>query len=81
MDEFDVNDAGRRIGQGHPNAKYSDRMVESILRLADAGLSAVTIAMVLGMPASTVRAFLNGWSRRQEPSVEARWRKRRKRRR
>lgn len=80
MDDFDVNDAGRRIGQGHPNAKYSDKTVECILGLSEAGLSAATIATVLGMPESTVRSFLNGRYRRQEPSVEARWRRPKKRR-
>ena len=72
-----VNEAGRRIGEGHPRARHSDAMVEQILRCNENGLSSISISLVLGIPASTIRSILSGKARRQEPSV---WqRKRRKR--
>ena len=71
--KHDVNEAGRRIGEGHPRARYSDSTVEQILRANEAGVSSQSISLVLGMPASTVRSIVNGQARRQEPTV---WRTR-----
>ena len=71
--KHDVNDEGRRIGEGHPRARYSDDTVEQILRANEAGVTSQSISLVLGIPASTVRSIVNGQARRQEPTV---WRKR-----
>ena len=70
-----VNEAGRRIGEGHPRARHSDAMVEQILRCNENGLSSISISLVLGIPASTIRSILSGKARRQEPSV---WQRRRR---
>lgn len=70
-----VNEAGRRIGEGHPRARHSDAMVEQILRCNENGLSSISISLVLGIPASTIRSILSGKARRQEPSV---WQRKRR---
>lgn len=69
----EVNELGRRIGEGHPRARYSDTTVEQILLASEAGVSSQSIAAVLGMPPSTVRSIVNGQARRQEPSVWESW--------
>ena len=69
----EVNDEGRRIGEGHPRARYTDATVEEILRLNADGVSSQSVAVVLGMPPSTVRSIVNGQARRQEPTVMEKW--------
>nr|DAH22642.1 MAG TPA: helix-turn-helix domain protein [Caudoviricetes sp.] len=78
--KHEVNELGRRIGEGHPRARYSDATVEQILRASEAKVSSQTIGALLKMPSSTVRSILNGKARRQEPSVweKRAWRLRRK---
>ena len=68
--ESRVNDQGRRIGEGHPKARWPEWMVEEIFRLAADGVTAASIAKLLGMPGSTVRSILSGKARCQEPDPE-----------
>lgn len=62
-----VNERGRRVGQGHPRSKYSDDTVAVIKRLLAEGVKRSAVAMLLGIPYSTIRAIANGRRRNQEP--------------
>jgi DNA invertase Pin-like site-specific DNA recombinase len=70
---LELNEDGRRIGESHPRAKYSEREVEEVRRLFEDGVSRTAIARVLHMPYPTVRAILSGRRRTQTPDriVEA----------
>lgn len=48
---------GRRIGEGHQNAKYTDREVDLVRRLRDGGMPYRRIARKMDMPLSTVWAI------------------------
>ncbi|MBU0593349.1 MAG: hypothetical protein KKH74_06375 [Gammaproteobacteria bacterium] len=50
-----VNESGYRIGEDHPNARYTNGDVEMVLRLRDEGKGYGTIAKLVDMPKSTVR--------------------------
>lgn len=60
-----VNERGLRIGEDHPNAKYSDSEVEMVFRLRDDGLGYKRIAATCEMPVRTVRDFIAGRRRCQ----------------
>lgn len=62
---MDYNEAGRRIGEGHPMATYSDFWVSVMLDLLAAGVSRKDVAKALGMPYSTVSSIARGRTRRQ----------------
>lgn len=68
------NDAGRRIGEGHPRAKYTDEEIEWVHHLHEQGLTAAQIAVKMDMPAPTVRSYLSG-SKRGQAAVK--WKRRR----
>lgn len=70
--EVPVNDVGRRIGEGHPHARYTDGEVEMVRLLRDAGKSYNEICRIAEMPRTTVRDICSG-RRRGQPI--ARWRK------
>ena len=61
------NEAGKRIGEGHPRAVYSDAFVQVALRLLDAGVRRQSVAKVLGMPVSTLGSMARGRTRCQVP--------------
>lgn len=52
-----LNSAGRRIGEGHPQARYTDREVDLVRRLRDGGMSFRRIARKMDMPLTTVWAI------------------------
>lgn len=65
----DVNENGRRIGEGHPRARYSDSLADMVFSLKEAKVSSETVSKLLDLPASTVRSMANGQARRQMPDV------------
>ncbi|MFJ0380956.1 helix-turn-helix domain-containing protein [Bordetella bronchiseptica] len=60
-----VNDAGFRVGQDHPRARYTDGEVAMVHNLRDDGWSYRAIAQKLDMPKSTVRNICRGLQRCQ----------------
>ncbi len=66
-----VNSAGYRVGESHHRAKLSDKDIEQILYLREAGLSCAEIAGKfddgLGVSKSTVRDVCSGRIRGQAP--------------
>ena len=52
-----VTRAGRRIGEGHQNSKYTDHEVDLVRRLRDDGMPYRRIARKMDMPLSTVWAI------------------------
>lgn len=65
MRVWQTNTEGRRIGQDHPRARYSDGEVAMVWLLRDAGWGYRRIAQKLEMPRSTVRAIVQGCMRCQ----------------
>lgn len=63
-----VNDRGLRIGEDHPNARYTNGEVEMVLRLRDDGLGYKRIARAVEMPVRTVRDIIKGRRRCQMPA-------------
>ncbi len=70
MSTTDRNDIGRRIGEGHPRAKYAEETIRGILALAEQGITLKAIAETLGMPYPTVRSIVSGRTRQQTPDPE-----------
>lgn len=62
-----VNDRGQRIGETHPQAKYSNGEVAGVLALRDQGLSYSQIATACQMPKSTIAHICRGDRRCQTP--------------
>lgn len=62
-----VNDRGQRIGETHPQARYSNGEVAGVLALRDQGLSYSQIAKACEMPKSTVACICRGDRRCQTP--------------
>lgn len=62
-----VNDRGLRIGEDHPNARYTDAEVAMVLDLRDEGMGYKRIAKVMDMPVRTVRGICTGARRCQCP--------------
>ena len=60
-----VNENGRRIGESHPRARYSDATVDEAHSLVEAGVSRKKVAGLLRIPRSTLGAFVNGRRRCQ----------------
>lgn len=67
-----VNESGLRIGEDHPNARYTDSEVEMVFALRECGWGYKRIAKAVEMPVRTVRDFINGARRCQCP---AKWKK------
>lgn len=61
------NDKGRRIGSGHPRAKFTDADVEHVLMLRTTGMTTREIADKMEMSESTVRSYIRGVRRSQPP--------------
>lgn len=55
-----VNELGQRIGEYHPNAKWSDEDVNQVLELRDEGLGYKRIVKATGIPRRTVRDICGG---------------------
>jgi len=64
-----VNSAGLRIGEDHPNARYTNVEVDRVLELRDGGMSYGEIARQMRMPKSTVRDLCKGRRRGQYAAV------------
>ena len=64
-----VNERGLRIGEDHPNARYTDGEVTMVLELRDEGWGYKRIAKALEMPKSTVRDICTGRRRCQCPAT------------
>lgn len=62
-----VNERGDRIGEDHPNAKYTNGEIDLVLALREAGGSYGEIAAKMEMPKSTVRDICKGNRRCQTP--------------
>lgn len=60
-----VNAKGRRIGEDHQNAKYTNSEVELVLTLRDEGYTYDMIAITMQMPKSTVACFCRADRRAQ----------------
>lgn len=65
-----VNESGRWIGQDHIRAKYTDEEVEHVLWLREEGYTLREIARMTEIPLRTVRGYIDGTRRNQQP---ARW--------
>ncbi|WP_398307380.1 helix-turn-helix domain-containing protein [Zoogloea sp.] len=63
-----VNEKGQRIGETHPQAKYSNGEVSLLLSLRDQGLTYSQIAQACGIPKSTVAHICRGARRCQTPA-------------
>ena len=70
MNAIEKNAIGRRIGEGHPRAKYTESTVLGIIALAQQGITLKAIAKTLGMPYPTVRSIVSGRTRQQTPDPE-----------
>jgi hypothetical protein len=66
-----VNEHGRRIGEDHPNARYTDGEIAMVHSLHETGHGYRTISRMVEMPRSTVRDICVG--RRRNQSI-AGWR-------
>ncbi|WP_079434429.1 helix-turn-helix domain-containing protein [Zoogloea sp. LCSB751] len=60
MRTVEVNDQGHRIGETHPQAKYSNGEVAAVLVLRDQGMTYQQIAKACEMPKSTVAHICRG---------------------
>ncbi len=65
-----VNELGLRVGESHPNARYTNEQVDQVLGLRDDGQSYGQIVRETGIPKSTVACICKGLRRCQTP---ARW--------
>ena len=63
-----LNEQGQRIGETHPQAKYTNGEVAAVLALREQGLSYQQIAQVCEMPKSTVAHICRGAWRCQTPA-------------
>ena len=63
-----VNESGLRIGEDHPNARYTNHEIELVLQLRDQGHGYGTIAKKMDMPKRTIRDICNGRIRCQIPT-------------
>jgi hypothetical protein len=64
-----VNEQGRRIGEDHPNARYTDGEIAMVHTLHEAGHGYRSIARIVQMPRSTVRDICIGRRRNQTASA------------
>ena len=65
MREIRLNEAGRRIGESHPNTKLTDHDVELILALVDAGLSYTEVAEKFEVSKRCIQHIVSGRTRGQ----------------
>lgn len=62
-----LNEKGRRIGESHANARYTDHEVELMRDLYEEGMRPGEIAKKFDAPVNTVRAIVLRISRIQIP--------------
>lgn len=68
-----VNDYNRAIGEDHVLAKYTNAEVDAVIELREEGYSLAKIARMTEIPIRTIRGYLDGTHRCQQPTT---WRKR-----
>lgn len=61
-------DTGRRIGEGHQNAKLSDADVDLAFELREAGLSLREIGEKFGVQKAAIWKMIHGYTRGEAPS-------------
>ena len=66
-----IGESGHRIGEDHPNAKLSNREVDLVLELREAGWSYRRISLKMEISKTHVRYICLGRLRAQTP---AKWR-------
>lgn len=64
-----VNELNRAIGEDHIRAKYTNEEVDAVLRLRDEGYSLAKIARMTEIPIRTIRGYIDGSRRCQQPSA------------
>ena len=64
-----VNECNRTIGEDHVRAKYTNEEVDAVLRLRDEGYSLAKIARMTEIPIRTIRGYIDGSRRCQQPSA------------
>lgn len=62
-----LNEFGKRIGESHSNAKYTDSEVHTVLGLHGEGYGYKRISKMMDMPIRTVRCIAKGARRCQTP--------------
>ncbi|WP_417276401.1 hypothetical protein [Castellaniella sp.] len=65
MRQYAVNENGRRVGEDHPHARYTNAEIDLVLELRGQGAGYGEIARKMDMPKATVQAICNGRSRCQ----------------
>lgn len=60
-----VNERGYRIGEDHPNARYTNCEIDLVFQLRDEGFGYKRIAKMAEIPVRTVRGILKGERRCQ----------------
>lgn len=56
---------GRRVGQYHPRAKFTDNEVQTVIDLKEEGYSITQISSIMEISKSTVSRWVSGASRGQ----------------
>ena len=64
-----VNELNRAIGEDHIRAKYTNEEVDAVLRLRDEGYSLAKIARMTEIPIRTIRGYIDGSRRCQQPAA------------
>lgn len=64
-----VNELNRTIGEDHIRAKYTNEEVDAVLRLRDEGYSLANIARMTEIPIRTIRGYIDGSRRCQQPAA------------
>lgn len=67
-----VNERGMRIGEDHPNARYTDAEIDTLWSLRDEGYGYKRIALFMDMPVRTVRDIIKG---KRRAYVATRWKR------
>lgn len=62
-----VNEIGRAIGEDSCRAKYTNEEVEAVIRLHEEGYTLRGIASLMDMPVRTIRGYIDGSRRGQQP--------------
>lgn len=63
-----LNDDGRRVGQDHHRARFTDHEVELMRQMRDSNMSFYRIARIMECGESTVRDICNHRRRAQVPT-------------
>lgn len=63
-----INDDGRRVGQDHHRAKFTDHEIEQMRKLRDEGMAYSRIASVMECAEATARHICKHLRRAQQPT-------------